>query len=86
MVTKTIVIPNSGVTSRAIAMFVNKASEYNSHITISAEEKQANAKSLLGVLAIGLNESNQVEIDAEGKDEEEAVRELSTFLLAGSKF
>lgn len=69
-----------GVDLEPAALFVNKASSFRSSIWIEKEEKKANAKSLLGVLSLGLAKNIKVSIIAEGEDEDKAVEELAKLL------
>ncbi len=63
-----------------LTYFVQKANEYKSRLWIEAEERQVNAKSLLGVLALALVPGSQVKLTATGEDAEQALNELSVLL------
>lgn len=63
-----------------IAELVQTACRFDSHITIQAEGKYINAKSLMGMMAFGLKSGIKVEISADGPDEELAVDTLKEFL------
>jgi phosphotransferase system HPr (HPr) family protein len=83
MVRKEIVIKNGlGIQSRSAALFIRKASNYKSGIWIENGERNANAKSLLGLLSLGIAGGDRIVITAEGADEEEAVCELEEYLQA----
>jgi len=63
------------------AIFIQKANEYRSEIWVEKGNRKANAKSLLGVLSLGLTSGSKVKISAEGEDEIVAVEALEQFLV-----
>ena len=66
--------------TKAVAMLIQKASEYRSSIWISRGESRANAKSLLGVMSLGIENNMELVITAEGSDEKEALEAVGDFL------
>lgn len=81
MVTREVVIKNpSGLQSKSAAVFIQKASNYKSSLWIEKNERKANAKSLLGLLSLGIGSGAKVTVIAEGEDEEKAVEELEEYL------
>jgi len=85
MYMKTITVNNQvGLHARPATFFIQKANEYKSSIWIEKEERKVNAKSLLGVLSMGIVKGTEIDIGAEGPDEEEAVNALEQ--LIGSNF
>ena len=77
MFVKEIVVQNQvGIHARPATFFIQKANEYKSSIWIERDERKANAKSLLGVLSLGVTKGVRVTISADGSDEEEAVNSL----------
>lgn len=77
MITKEVKITNAiGLHARPATFFIQKANEYKSSIWIEREERKANAKSLLGVLSLGITKGVSVTISADGPDEEVAVNSL----------
>ena len=77
MFLKEIVVQNQvGLHARPATFFIQKANEYKSSIWIEKDEKKVNAKSLLGVLSLGVAKGTSVTIIAEGSDEEQAVNDL----------
>lgn len=77
MITKEAVVKcESGLHNRAAALFIQKANEHKSTISIEVDNRRVNAKSLLGVLSLGLMKGTTVTLIAEGPDEEEAVDAL----------
>ncbi|ADC90422.1 HPr family phosphocarrier protein [Mageeibacillus indolicus] len=65
---------------KAIAVFIQKASHYTSRINIYRGDRRANAKSLLGVMSLGIENGVELKLTAEGYDEEEAIKELTAYL------
>ncbi|MFB5190612.1 HPr family phosphocarrier protein [Alicyclobacillus fastidiosus] len=81
MVEKTLVIHNpTGIHARPAAILVNKAQAFVSKITLEKDGRKVDAKSILGVMAMAVNQGSTVTIRAEGSDEERAVAELTVFL------
>jgi phosphocarrier protein HPr len=70
----------TGLQSKTAAVFIQKASNFKSSIWIEKEERKANAKSLLGLLSLGIAKGSEITIIAEGDDEEVAVKELEEYL------
>lgn len=84
MTTKNIEIQNTvGLHARPATYFVQKASAYRSSIWIENSDRRANAKSLLGVLSLGISKGDIITILADGADEESAVDGLVTLILGG---
>ena len=65
-----------GLHARPATFFIQKANEYKSTIMVEKEERKVNAKSLLGVLSLGITRGTTIVVSAEGADEEEAVNGL----------
>lgn len=78
---QTVEITNkTGLHARPAAQFVQKAGQFDSKINIVFEEKEVNAKSIMGVMSLGVGKGNQILIKAEGDDESEAIQELVDFI------
>lgn len=75
----------TGIHARPASDFVRKCSSFSSNINVKrvGEDTVANAKSIVFVLALGLHQGEEIEISAEGADEEEAVRELIELVDSG---
>ena len=81
MTSKEIIIENKvGLYAKPATLFVQAAAKFRSDILVSKEEKHANAKSLLGVLSLGICRGNTITLTASGVDEEAAVEALSSRL------
>ncbi len=78
MVSKEIVVQNQvGLHARPATFFIQKANEFTSSIWISREDRKVNAKSLLGVLSLGVTRGTSITLTAEGADEDMAISELA---------
>ena len=81
MVLKEVVVQNQvGLHARPATFFIQKANEYKSSVWIEKDEKRVNAKSLLGVLSLGVTKGTNITIIADGVDEEKAVGELVSLI------
>lgn len=81
MKSKTIQIKlENGLEARPVALLVQEASKYESRIYICSGDKKVNAKSIMGMMSLGLASGEQLTVTAEGTDEEEAVCGLEKFL------
>ena len=81
MVSKEVVINNQvGLHARPATFFIQKANEFKSSIWIEKDERRVNAKSLLGVLSLGIVRGTSIRIIADGADEEKAIRTLSELI------
>ena len=65
-----------GLHARPATFFIQKANEYKSSIWVEKEERRVNAKSLLGILSLGITKGTTINLIADGPDEEEAVSAL----------
>ncbi len=78
---KTIVKCESGLHNKQATYFIQKANEFRASIWIEADDRKINAKSLLGVLSMGITTGTEISLVAEGADEEAAVKSLSAMLM-----
>ena len=78
---KTVVKCESGLHNKQATYFIQKANEFRSSIWIEADDRKINAKSMLGVLSMGITTGTEVNLIAEGPDEEAAVKSLSAMLV-----
>ena len=84
MITKEAVINNQvGLHARPATFFIQKANEFKSSIWIEKDERRVNAKSLLGVLSLGIVGGTTIRIIADGADEEAAVKGLVDLVESG---
>lgn len=81
MITKEAVINNQeGLHARPATFFIQKANEFKSSIWIEKDERRVNAKSLLGVLSLGIVKGTTVTLVADGADEQEAIDTLTALI------
>ena len=85
MVSRSVTIKNSvGLHARPATFFIQKANSYKCSIWVEKEDCRVNAKSLLGVLSLGISQGSAITIIADGADEADAVAGLVE--LVESKF
>lgn len=70
----------NGLEARPIAVLVQIASQFESKIYLEAEGKRVNAKSIMGMMSLGMDVGESVAIEADGEDEDAAVAKLKDFL------
>ena len=81
MVYKRVNIKNQvGLHARPATFFIQKANEFKSSIWVEKDERRVNAKSLLGILSMGIVQGATINIIADGIDEQEAVEGLSNMV------
>ena len=81
MFSKEIVVRcESGLHNKQATYFVQKANEFDSNIWLESENRKMNAKSLLGIMSLGIITGTSVTLSAEGSDSEEAVNALENLL------
>lgn len=84
MFVKDVVVQNKvGLHARPATFFIQKANEFKSSIWVEKEERRVNAKSLLGVLSLGIVGGTSIRIIADGADEETAVDSLIKLVQSG---
>ncbi|MGM9632263.1 MAG: HPr family phosphocarrier protein [Eubacteriales bacterium] len=84
MITKEVKISNAiGLHARPATFFIQKANMYNSSIWVEKDDRKVNAKSLLGVLSLGIAKGMTIMLVADGQDEELAIEGLSELIDKG---
>lgn len=84
MYVKDVVVQNQvGLHARPATFFIQKANEFKSSIWVEKEERRVNAKSLLGVLSLGIIGGTNIRIIADGTDEQQAVDGLVSLVESG---
>lgn len=71
---------SNGLEARPVAVLVQVASQYESSIYVECEEKKVNAKSIMGMMSLGLAAGDEVVVSADGKDEENAMENIEKYL------
>ncbi len=81
MISKTVVVKNQvGLHARPATFFIQKSNEFKSSIWVEKEERRVNAKSLLGVLSLGITKGTEITIITDGTDEKEAIDALESLV------
>ena len=81
MVRKTVTVElASGLEARPAAMLVQVASQYDSNIYEEVDSKRVNAKSIMGMMTLGLTAGESITISADGADEDQAVSDIEKYL------
>ena len=70
----------SGLHNKQVTYFVQKANEFKSSVWLESETRRMNAKSLLGIMSLGIVTGAVVTLSAEGTDAEDAVNALENML------
>lgn len=83
MFSKEVVVQNQvGLHARPATFFIQKANEFKSTIWVEKDERKVNAKSLLGVLSLGITKGTSILVTADGSDEQEAVTTLVNLIAS----
>jgi phosphocarrier protein len=78
---KTLMINNeTGLHARPASQLVKKAAKFKSKIEIITGEKEVNAKSIMGIMSLGIGKGDEIILKAEGEDAEAAVEGLTEFI------
>ena len=84
MVSRSVTIQNNvGLHARPATFFIQKANSYKCSIWVEKEDCRVNAKSLLGVLSLGISKGMSITLIADGSDETEAVNGLTELVNGG---
>ena len=81
MIKKPITIQiSNGLEARPVAMLVQVASQYESRIQVESGDKHVNAKSIMGMMTLGLDAGEEITLSANGEDEEDAMKSIENYL------
>ncbi len=84
MFVREVIVKNQvGLHARPATFFIQKANEFKSSIWIEKEERRVNAKSLLGILSLGIVGGTNIKVIADGSDEQNAVNALIELVDSG---
>ena len=75
----------NGLEARPVALLVQEASKSDSVIYIQSGVKKVNAKSIMGVMSLGLDNGEALDVSADGADEEAAIIGIEKFLSGQTK-
>ena len=70
----------NGLEARPVALLVQVASQYESKFYVETENKKVNAKSIMGMMTLGLNAGESVVVSADGTDEQAAIENIEKYL------
>ena len=73
-----------GLEARPVAVLVQVASQYESKIYVEIDDKKVNAKSIMGMMTLGLAAGESVVVSAEGSDEQAAIDNIEKFLSSNN--
>ena len=83
MFSKDVVVQNQvGLHARPATFFIQKANEFKSSVWVEKDERKVNAKSLLGVLSLGITKGTSINVIADGTDEKDAVEGLVNLIAS----
>ncbi len=81
MISREVTIKNSiGLHARPATFFIQKANGYKSSVWVEKDDRKVNAKSLLGVLSLGIAQGMTIKLIADGSDEVDALDGLQTLI------
>lgn len=81
MIRRTITIElESGLEARPVAMLVQVASQYDSSIYVECDSRKVNAKSIMGMMTLGMGAGEAITVSADGADESVAMGEIEKYL------
>ena len=72
---------SGGLEARPIAVLVQVASQYESTVYLQVDNKKVNAKSIMGMMSLGLNSGEEVTVLVDGADEKEALDNIEKYLI-----
>lgn len=70
----------NGLEARPVAVLVQVASQYNSSIYVECDDRKVNAKSIMGMMTLGLTAGEEVVVSANGDDEQTAMDDIVKYL------
>lgn len=70
----------TGLDPSTIALFIQTASQYDSRVYVEVENKKVNAKSIMGMMTLGLAAGEEITVSATGDDEQQAIEHIERYL------
>lgn len=74
------VLLDRGLETRPVALLVQMASRFQSEVYLESDNRRVNAKSIMGMMTLGLDKGTAVTVTANGEDEEEALNSIEGYL------
>ncbi len=85
MLSRNVVVQNQvGLHAKTATLFIQKANEFSAGIWVEREERRVNAKSLLGVLSLGITRGTEITLSADGVDAVDALDALVKLISCGA--
>ena len=70
----------TGLDPSTIALLIQTASQYDSRVYVEVEDKKVNAKSIMGMMTLGLAAGEEITVSAAGADEQQAIEHIERYL------
>ena len=70
----------TGLDPSTIALFIQTASQYDSRVYVEVADKKVNAKSIMGMMTLGLAAGEEITVSAAGADEQQAIEHIERYL------
>ena len=84
MIAREVTVTNNvGLHARPATFFIQKANSYKSTVWVEKDDRSVNAKSLLGVLSLGIVKGMTITLIADGNDAADAIEGLATLIESG---
>ncbi len=84
MIAREVTVTNNvGLHARPATFFIQKANSYKSTVWVEKDDRRVNAKSLLGVLSLGIVKGMTITLIADGNDAADAIEGLATLIESG---
>ena len=77
---RAVIVNEAGLHARSASQFISYVNQYKCNISFIKEDKIANAKSILNVLLLGLNQGSEVTVRVEGQDEQRVLHEVLEYI------
>ena len=74
-----------GLDPSTIALFIQIASQYESSVYVEVDNKKVNARSLMGMMTLGIPEGGVIDVIADGDDENQAIDHIEKYLMSSEK-
>jgi phosphotransferase system HPr (HPr) family protein len=81
MIVKNVEVNIAESGARTIAMLVQIASQFQSKVNIRQDSTTVNAKSIMGMMTVGLSQGQSIDIEVEGEDESDAMQSIEQYLV-----
>ncbi|CAC13776.1 PHOSPHOCARRIER PROTEIN HPR (HISTIDINE-CONTAINING PROTEIN) [Mycoplasmopsis pulmonis] len=75
------IIDPIGLHARPASLLTKEASKYKSNISLLYKDRQANLKSIMNIMALGVKEGAEIEVKADGEDEKEAINAIKAVMV-----